>query len=94
MDKVELFNAVADVVKEGSVIGFNPITVLDTSWAETNLDSLDAIMMCVYLSEIYGVEEEISKHFVFATPKELFDLLEANKTREPESLEKALKVVL
>lgn len=94
MDKVELFNAVADIVKEGSVTGFTPITVLDTPWAETNLDSLDAIMMCVYLAEIYVVEEEISKHFVFSTPKELFDLLEANKTKDPESLEEALKVVV
>lgn len=90
MDKLELFNKVAEVVKENSVTGYTPIESLDIPWASTNLDSLDAIMMCVYLSEMYGVEEETSKQFVFTTPKELIDLVEANKSKEPTSVEEAL----
>jgi acyl carrier protein len=90
MDKLELFNKVAEVVKLNSVTKYKPISTLDMPWADTNLDSLDSIMMCVYLSEIYNVEEETSKEFVFTTPKELIDLIEANKTTEPESLDAAI----
>lgn len=90
MDKLELFNKVAEVVKLNSVTKYNPISTLDMPWADTNLDSLDAIMMCVYLSEIYNVEEETSKEFVFTTPRELIDLVETNKTTEPESLDAAI----
>jgi acyl carrier protein len=90
MDKLELFNKVAEVVKLNSVTKYKPISTLDMPWADTNLDSLDAIMMCVYLSEIYNVEEETSKEFVFTTPRELIDLVEANKTTEPESLDAAI----
>ena len=94
MDKLELFNAVADIVKENSVTKYVHISALDIPWAETNLDSLDSIMMNVYLSEIYQVEEEASKQFLFTTPKELLDLVEANKTTEPASIEEAIKVVI
>ena len=90
MDKLELFNKVAEVVKLNSVTKYKPISTLDMPWADTNLDSLDAIMMCVYLSEIYNVEEETSKEFVFTTPRELIDLVETNKTTEPESLDAAI----
>jgi acyl carrier protein len=90
MDKLELFNKVAEVVKLNSVTKYKPISTLDMPWADTNLDSLDAIMMCVYLSEIYNVEEETSKEFVFTTPRELIDLVEANKTTKPESLDAAI----
>lgn len=94
MDKLELFNRVAFLVKQDAVTKYIAIESLDVPWANTNLDSLDAIMMCVYLSEIYGVEEETSKQFEFTTPKELMDLLDANKTKEPVSIEEAIGVIV
>lgn len=94
MDKLELFNRVAFLVKQDAVTKYIAIKSLDVPWANTNLDSLDAIMMCVYLSEIYGVEEETSKQFEFTTPKELMDLLDANKTKEPASIEEAMEVIV
>jgi acyl carrier protein len=94
MDKLELFNKIADVVKENSVIKYTHIATLEMPWAETNLDSMDAIMMSVYLSEIYHVDEEVSKQFTFTTPKELMELIETHKTVEPESIDEAIQAVI
>ena len=94
VDKLELFNTLALVVKEGAVTEYIPISNLDTPWGETNLDSMDAIMMNVYLSEVFGVAEETSKQFMFTTPKELLDLVYEHKTITPNSIEEVLQVVL
>jgi acyl carrier protein len=95
VDKVELFNKVATSTKIGNITEFNPITTLDTLWLQTNLDSLDVVVIEVCLCDVYGISDEVANQFEHPkNVKELFELLEANKTKDPKSVEEALKEVI
>ena len=89
MDKLELFNEVIKLAKpiEDEVVG---ATSLDQPLNQVGVDSLDVIMMVIYLSEIYGVTEETAKDFQFTTPGELLDLFEKHATKHPKTISEAL----
>lgn len=58
---------------------------LDTNLNETGLDSLDMIMMSVYLSELYGVPEEIAKTMsgdTTRTVRDMINFMEMHHTQE------------
>lgn len=90
MDKVELFNELAKVVKP-VFAETTTIDTLDVSIQDTGLDSLDSLMFGVYMGDIYGVPENIAKEFQFKTVKEMFDLFEQHATKTPASVEEALE---
>jgi acyl carrier protein len=92
MDKIELFNALARKARPAHC-DYIPIESLDIPWAETGLDSMDALMMVIFLSDIYAIPEMAAKEFQFATPAELFALVDQHKTTEPETLEAAMEHV-
>ena len=92
MDKLELFHAVARVAKPVHLT-YTPIASLETPFKEANIDSLDTILICVYFSELYGIEEEVAKTMLPATPQEIFDFLEIHKTKEPASVEDAVREI-
>lgn len=57
---------------------------LDTKITDTGLDSLDLIMVGVYLSELYGVPEEIAKTMTdVVTLRDMITFMNENKTKEP-----------
>lgn len=85
MDKLALFNALVKVVRP-AFSDYIPQTTLQVKFPDTGLDSLDALMMTIYLSDIYGIPEEVAKQFSFSTLEELFVLLEKNATRTPVSV--------
>lgn len=89
MDKLELFHAVARVAKPVHLT-YTPIASLETPFKEANIDSLDVLLICVYFSELYGIEEEVAKTMLPTTPQEIFDFLEIHKTKEPASIEDAV----
>ena len=77
---------------EGLVKIIRPVTAdevsfksgLDTNLNETGLDSLDLIMLSVYLSELYGVSEEIAKTMTdVVTLRDMIAFMNENKTKEP-----------
>ena len=82
MDKLELFNALISVVTPVNSMGAKAHS-LDQALPETGLDSLDLLMMGIYLGDIYGVEEEVLKTIQPITVGDMFDFMEANKTKEP-----------
>lgn len=82
MDKLELFNKLARHIRP-AFAEYKDVTSLDADLKDTGLDSLDYVMMGIYLSTIYGVPESISKDFAPATVGEFFDLNEAHKTQDP-----------
>ena len=88
IDFIELFNAVARVAKP-SHMSFKPAESMDDAMAELSIDSLDGLVMLMYFCELYGVDDETSKEWHPTTVQECYDLLMANKTTEPESIEKA-----
>mgnify|MGYP003344096630 CR=1 FL=1 len=82
MDKLELFNKLARHIRP-AFYDYKDATSLDTELRDTMLDSLDFVMIGIYLSTIYGVPEEISKDFAPITIGQFFELNEAHKTQEP-----------
>lgn len=59
---------------------------LDTLIGDTGLDSLDMIMVNVYLSELYGVSEEVAKTMDYEIVKTIRDMIVfmwTNRTKEP-----------
>ena len=66
-------------------------TSLDQLLIETGLDSLDLLMVTIYLAEIYGVSEEIAKQVQAKTVSELINYMHFNRTKEPVSVEEAIE---
>lgn len=93
MDKLELFNALIKVVTPVNSMGAKANS-LDDPLGETGLDSLDLLMMAIYLGDIYGVSEEQLKLLQPITVKDMFDFMEQNKTKElPATVQAALELV-
>jgi hypothetical protein len=67
---------------------------LDEKFADTNIDSLDSLMIGVFLLEIFGVPEEIGKEMKVASGREALEFLMQHKTKVPVDIEQAIKDVL
>ena len=93
MDKVQLFNKLARHIRP-AFSEYKDVTSLDAELKDTGLDSLDFVMMGIYLSTIYGVPDEIAKNFAPITVGQFFELMEQHKTQEPPStVEEAMEMV-
>jgi acyl carrier protein len=93
MDKLELFNALITVVTPVNSTGAHA-AALDEPLADTGLDSLDMLMMAIYISDLYGVSEEIAKQMQPITVNDMFTFMEKHKTKElPATIEEALEMV-
>ena len=57
------------------------------------MDSLDLLITGVYLCDVLGIDEETAKSVQAITPQTFYDILMAHKTREPSSVEEALKEI-
>lgn len=89
MNFIELFNMVAKVAKPVHM-SFTLATSMDEKMEDLGLDSLDGLVMMMYLCELYGIpDNDETKGWHPTTVQEVYDLLMANKTTEPESLEAA-----
>ena len=89
MDKLELFNELIKVIIPVNAKNAHA-TSLDQQLVDTGMDSLDLLMMGIYLADIYGVDEETAKHAQPKTVQEFFDFMEKYKSKEPTSFEEAL----
>lgn len=92
MDRLELFNRLARKAKPEH-IDLQPIETLDIPWADTGLDSMDALLVGIFVSDIYGIDEATAKEMQFSSPAELFALIDKHKTKEPASIEEAMECV-
>lgn len=90
--KLQLFNELVKIIRP-AFYDYKPVKSLDAELKSTGLDSLDFIMMGIYLSTIYGVPESISKDFAPITVGQFFELNEHNKTQDPPAtVEDALEM--
>jgi acyl carrier protein len=89
MDKLELFNSIITIVTPVNSMGAAG-TSLDQPLGETGLDSLDLLMMAIYLSDIYGVEEEVAKTMQPVTVGDMFTFMEEHATKMPTSVQEAM----
>jgi hypothetical protein len=89
MDFLELFNAVARKVRP-AYQDYKDVTDLDTPFPETGLDSMDGLMMGIFMCEIYGIDDETGKTMQPKTPREMMEFLEQHKTKTPASAKEAV----
>ena len=92
MDKLELFNGLIAIVTPVNSMAAEA-TSLDQPLKETGLDSLDLLMMAIYLSDIYGVDEEIAKTMQPVTVGDMFEFMETHATKTPTNLHDAIESV-
>lgn len=92
MNFLELLNKVARVARPAHH-EFIPIESMEERFEETCFDSLDMLMIGMYMSMIYNIEDDISKEFQPETVQELYDFVQLHKKRDPESIEWALEMI-
>lgn len=91
MDYITLFNGVARQVKPARS-AFRDASSLEEKLADTGLDSLDSVLMAVYLCEIFDIPEEAGKAFSPVTFGDVAEFVRANAKRMPSSVEEALAI--
>ena len=60
---------------------------------EIGIDSLDGLLVMMFFCEIYGIDPEMTKGWYPATVSEFYELIMTNKTKEPESIEEAIRTI-
>jgi acyl carrier protein len=92
MDYLHLFN---EIIKVATPLNTSKAkaTSLDQPLADTGLDSLDLLMVSIYLAEIFGVSEEIAKEVKAKTVSDLINYMHFNRSKEPASVEEAIKAI-
>jgi acyl carrier protein len=99
-DKIELMNHIIALARPVSAEELK-IDTLDIEMKDTNLDSLDFLMMGVYLGDVYGLSEEDLKNMQPKPPEEgeepksftirdIFKYVEAHATKTPTTLKEAI----
>jgi acyl carrier protein len=91
MNFIEIFNYVAKVARPAHSVPSIAKAMEDT-FQDIGLDSLDGLVMLMYFDELYGIADEVSKEWTPASVQELHDLVMANKTKEPASMEEVKEV--
>ena len=87
---LELLTGLAKIVKP---LHRNTVTVpdMDVEFKEIDIDSLDTLMLTVYTCELYGIDEETGKECNPKTARELWDFIQAHKTRDVTDVAAALE---
>jgi len=91
MNFIEIFNYVAKVARPAHATATIAESI-DDVFADIGLDSLDGLVMLMYFDEIYGIADEVSKEWSPKSVQELHDLVMANKTKEPASMEEVAEI--
>lgn len=86
MNFIEIFNYVAKVARPAHAKTSIAESMEDV-FQDIGLDSLDGLVMLMYFDELYGIDDAVSKEWSPKSVQELYDLVMANKTKEPASME-------
>lgn len=66
---------------------------LEDKLQDIDIDSLDSLLIGLYLCELYGIPEDKGKELQPVTIREIHDFLMLHKTKEPESIEAAIEAI-
>lgn len=91
-DFLELVDAVGAVVKKHSPT-YQTLPSKSSPFADAGYDSLDCLMLFIYVAEIYGIPEDVAKTLFPTNTEELEAAVLQHKTTEPESLAAAMELV-
>lgn len=92
MNFLDLLNQVARFAKPINQ-AFSPIEKLETNFVDTDIDSLDGLMVVMYISLIYGIDDNHCKDFSPKSPKELLEFVDKFKTCEPSAIQEAMEII-
>jgi acyl carrier protein len=92
IDFIKLLNAIADVARPAHYEKTN-IKDENEKFNVSGLDSLDCLLIGIYMCDLYGIPEDIAKQMQVTTPLEMLQFINKHKTRQPESIEKAVESV-
>lgn len=93
MDFIELFNMVSKVARPAHANEIAATSMEDTL-QDIGIDSLDGLIMLMYLTELYGIpDDDETKEFHPTSVQEVYDFLMRRKTKEPASVEEAQKEI-
>lgn len=92
MDYLELFNRLIAVARPVNASNAHAKTLEDTL-KDTGLDSLDMLMIGVYLADIYGVPESVAKEAKGETVKDFINYFVEKQTKSPDSVDSAIKSI-
>jgi hypothetical protein len=92
MNFIELLNSVARVARPAHH-EFVPVESMEERFENTCFDSLDMLMIAMYMSMIYDIDDEIAKELRPETVQEMYDLIQQHKKRDPESIEWAMELI-
>lgn len=90
LDLLALLNGLAVRVKPR---GIRAAASLEEKLADTGLDSLDIVLISVYVCEVYGIPEAVGKTLHPSTFADVAAFITAHMQREPATLEEAFAVV-
>ena len=91
MNFIEIFNYVAKIARPAHSMP-SIAQSMEDQFQDIGLDSLDGLVMLMYFDELYGIADEVSKEWSPVSVQELHDLVMANKTKEPASMEEVAEV--
>jgi len=91
MNYLDLLNALAKVAKP-SHLDYIPVESMDTPFTDTSIDSLDGLLVLMFMSMVYDIDDDLGKDFNPATPQELYDFCQQHKKRDPISIEWAVEL--
>ena len=89
---IELVNHVVRVAKPTRP-DFNEVKDLTSSLKDCGIDSLDWLIVMIYLCEIYGIDEEQGKTMSAQNVRVIYDFLMLHKQKEPASIAEALESI-
>ena len=69
-----------------------PLTDMAQKLSDSGMDSMDMLMVSIYLCEFYGTDEETSKSMPMDTVQNVYDWLMDKKTRDVD-FEQALESI-
>ena len=92
IDFIKLFNATARISKPMHP-DFDNAKSLDDQLQDIDVDSLDSLLIGLYLCELYGIPDEKGKELIPITVRHIYDFLMEHKTKEPESIEAAIEAI-
>jgi acyl carrier protein len=93
MNFLDLFNRLARLAKPAAASELVEITDPQGPLKDTGIDSLDMLMITVYLCEIFGIPEEVGKNLKPASVAEVEAFVQQHKTRDFGSVEEALAAI-
>ena len=69
-----------------------PLTDMSQNLSDTGMDSMDMLMVSIYLCEFYGIDEETGKTMPMDTAQNVYDWLMKHKTNDVD-FEQALESI-